>query len=226
MAGSVVSRPRTRWRPLVLAALIAAFVVGQVAGASGAADLDRLRDLLTGNGPWGPVAFVAGFALSHAVGFPSLALVLLAGTVWPLWQAVTISWVGGMAGTSLAYGVAAWAGHDWAMQRVPARLRRLDRRLEAQGGRLLLAVRVLLLTPAPADWLAGVASVRYRDFLAATSLGLVPPTMVLTSASGDDPRRWVLLTGLAGGAALLVYAGTALWPRGRRPTGPGTAGRA
>ncbi len=206
MAESVTARTRVGWRPLLLVLLLVVFVAAQVGGVGGLVDLERLRALLTDSGPWGPVAFVAGFALTHAIGFPSAVLVVLAGVVWPLPAAVGVSWVGAMAGTSLAYGVAAWAGHDWAMERVPPRLRRFDRSLAERGPGLLLAVRVLLLTPAPADWLFGVASVRYRRFITVTAVGLVPPTLVLTSVTSGGAHRVPLLAGLAAGALLLALA--------------------
>lgn len=216
MAESVAVRARTHWRPLVLVLLVALFVAGQVSGIGGTlTDVDRLRALLTDTGPWGPVLFVAGFAVTHAVGFPSVVLVAVAGMLWALPGAVTLSWVGAMAGTSLAYGVAAWAGHDWAMQRVPPRLRRLDRRLAERGPGLLLAVRVLLLTPAPADWLCGVASLRYRQFLTVTAVGLLPPTLVLASITGADDHRVPLVAGLALGALLLT--GAVVWLRRSAP---------
>jgi uncharacterized membrane protein YdjX (TVP38/TMEM64 family) len=205
---SVVGRSRVGWRPLVLVALVVVFIAAQVGGVTGSVtDLDHLSGLLAGAGVWGFAAFVAGFALSHAVGFPSAVLVLLAGAVWPLPSAVAVSWVGAMAGTSLAYGVAAWAGRDWAMQRIPPRLRRVDRSLAERGPGLLLAVRVLLLTPAPADWICGVASVRYRQFAMVTALGLVPPTLVLTSSTSGGLGGWPLVAGLTLGAVALGVCG-------------------
>jgi uncharacterized membrane protein YdjX (TVP38/TMEM64 family) len=216
VADSVTARSRPGWRPLVLVALVAVFVAAQAGGLTGGlADPAHVRDLLAASGGWGPAVFVGGFALTHAVGFPSLVLVLLAGAIWPLWPAVAISWVGAMLGTSLAYGLAAWAGHDWAMRRVPARLRHLDRRLAGRGLLAVLGVRLLLLTPAPADWLCGVASIRYRDFLAATSVGLVPPTVVLTAASSGDVHVATLAAAVGGGAALFGVAAL-LQARGRK----------
>lgn len=217
MADSVLARSRPGWRPLVLVALLVVFVAAQVGGATGGlTDPARVRDVLGTSGGWGPALFVGGFALTHAVGFPSLVLVLLAGAVWPLWSAVAISWAGAMLGTSLAYGIAAWAGHDWAMRRVPARLRHLDRRLAGRGLLAVLGVRLLLLTPAPADWLCGVTSIRYRDFLAATSVGLLPPTIVLTTASSGDAHLATLVAAVVGGAALFGAAAL-LQARGHRP---------
>jgi uncharacterized membrane protein YdjX (TVP38/TMEM64 family) len=204
MTDSVVGRSRVRWRPLVLVALVVVFVAAQLGGfTGGVGDLDQVRPLLADAGAWGFAAFVAGFALSHAVGFPSAVLVLLAGAVWPLPSAAAVSWVGAMVGTSLAYAVAAWAGRDWAMQRIPPRLQRAERRLGEHGPGLLLAVRVLLLTPAPADWICGITSVRYRQFASVTALGLVPPTLVLTSTTTGDRGGWPLLLGLGLGAIAL-----------------------
>jgi uncharacterized membrane protein YdjX (TVP38/TMEM64 family) len=224
MVDPVVARARRRWRPLVLAGLLGVFVASQAGGLSG--DLTgHLRDLLGSDGAWAPALFVVGFALSHAVGFPSLVLVLLAGAVWPPWSAVAVSWAGAMLGTSLAYGIAAWAGRDWAMRRIPPRLRHLDRRVADRALVTVLGVRLLLLTPAPADWLCGVASIRYRDFLAATSVGLVPPTIVLTTVSRGDLRPVTLAAAVAGGAALVATAAL-LQARARRSSATTPTGRA
>ncbi len=221
MADSVIARSRRHWRPVVLLGLLAVFIVAQAGAAPGGpTDPAHLRDLVGSSGTWGPPLFIVGFALTHAIGFPSLVLVLLAATIWPLWPATAISWTGAMLGTSLAYGIAAWAGRDWAMQRIPARLHHLDRTVANRGLLTVLGVRLLLLTPAPADWLCGVGSIRYRDFLVATSVGLVPPTVVLTTLGGGEVTRTALVAAVAAGTALFAVVGLLEARRRGRPGAP------
>jgi uncharacterized membrane protein YdjX (TVP38/TMEM64 family) len=207
MAEQATARPRAGWwRLLLLAALILGALLAHTAGlTSGLTDPAAIRDLLTQSGPWGPAVFIVVFALTHTVGFPSMVLVVVAAAVWPLGSAILISWLGGVAGTSLAYGVAAWAGRDWAMQRIPPRLQRLDQRIAESGVLALLGVRLFLLTPAPADWVCGVASMRYRDFLAATMVGLVPPTIVISTVVSDAVPL-VTVASVTVGASLLLAA--------------------
>jgi uncharacterized membrane protein YdjX (TVP38/TMEM64 family) len=201
-----MARVRAWWRPLLLVAVIAGALGAHVAGlTSDLTDPAAIRDLLTQSGPWGPAIFIVVFALTHTVGFPSMVLVVVAAAVWPLTSAVLVSWAGGVAGTSLAYGVAAWAGRDWAMQRIPPRLRRLDQRIAESGVLALLGIRLFLLTPAPADWVCGVSSMRFRDFLATTMVGLVSPTIVIaTVVSGALPL--VTVAALTVAATLLLAA--------------------
>lgn len=214
MAEQVPARARTGWRPMLFATLVAGALLAHVTGLTGGVtDPAAIRELLTGTGVWGPAVFVAVFALTHTVGFPSVALVVVAAAVWPLASAILVSWVGGVVGTSLAYGIAAWAGRDWALHRVPPRLRRLDRRIAERGVPALLGVRLLLLTPAPADWLCGVSPMRYREFLATTTVGLVPPTMVVsTAASGAVP----LPTVVAASVVATLVLGAVTWLAARR----------
>lgn len=214
MAEQATARARTRWRPLLFATLVVGALLAHATGLTGGVtDPAAVRELLTGTGAWGPAIFVAVFALTHTVGFPSVALVVVAAAVWPLGSAIPVSWVGGVVGTSLAYGIAAWAGRDWALQRIPPRLQRLDRRIAASGVPALLGVRLFLLTPAPADWLCGVSSMRYRDFVATTAVGLVPPTIVIsTVVSGAVP----LLTVVAVTVTATLALGAVTWLAARR----------
>ena len=235
MAEQATARSRVGWwRPLLLVVLILGALLAHAAGlTSGLTDPAAIRDLLTQSGPWGPAVFIVVFALTHTVGFPSMVLVVVAAAVWPLGSAILISWVGGVAGTSLAYGVAAWAGRDWAMQRIPPRLQRLDQRIAESGVLALLGVRLFLLTPAPADWGWGVSSMRYRDFLATTMVGLVPPTIVISTVVSDAVPLVTVAAVTVAATLLLVAAAwlaasrsVAVRRRLRLLVAPGRAGTA
>ena len=215
MAEQATARSRAGWWRLLLlvTVLIGALVAHTVGLTSELTDPAAIRDLLTQSGPLGPVVFIVAFALTHTVGFPSMVLVVVAAAVWPLGSAILIAWAGGVVGTSFAYGIAAWAGRDWAMQRIPPRLRRLDRRITESGVLALLGVRLLLLTPAPADWVCGVSSMRYRDFLATTMVGLIPPMIVISTVVSDRVPIGAVAS-VTVGASLLLAAGA--WLAARR----------
>jgi uncharacterized membrane protein YdjX (TVP38/TMEM64 family) len=226
--GSTVRAEGRRRRPsprlLALAASVTVLGVAHAAGLTEPlGERERLQTLLAESGAWGPLTFVVIFAVCHVLALPSVLLVFVAAALWPLGVALGLSWTGGMIGTHLSYGAAAWLGGDWVAGRLSPRLRRLDGWLTGGGAEAVGAARLLLFLPPPVDWLLGVSSVRLRDFTVGTALGQLPPLTVLAAAgawmSGQRGVEGLLLGGAAVALGVAFLGMLALRAR-RAPSRP------
>lgn len=160
-------------------------------------DRDRVEELLTDSGPWGPVAFVLAFVALQPLSLPGALLIIPATFVWPWWQVTIYSVIGGLVASLAGFVLARWLARDWIEQRLPDRLLPWRQRVVEHELLAVIGLRVVTGYAPPADWLLGLSPVRLRAFVLGTVLGLVPGTAVM-AIWGDDAVRWV------GGAPLLA----------------------
>jgi uncharacterized membrane protein YdjX (TVP38/TMEM64 family) len=182
-----------------------------------------IRDALRDSGAWGPLLFWIAFALGELIAIPSVLFVIAAGLTWPTEQALVFAWLGCVFAATAVFVVARYAARGFAQGRLPAALRDLDRRVEKRGLWTVVVVRLLTyLHPAVHAALA-VSSVRARDYVIGTALGVVPLTTALVvfgeqfaEGIGAVPN-WVWAT-----AVVAAFAWTARAVNQRRRKADGT----
>ena len=104
-----VGRP---WvRPLLLGVtLIAMLIAAKVFGLG--AHLDDLRTWILELGPWGPVVFIALYAIAVVAAVPASVLTIAAGAMFGSVLGVASVSVASTLGAALAFAVARWFARD------------------------------------------------------------------------------------------------------------------
>lgn len=166
---------------LLAAGLVLGGLLLRALGATpGTGWVDRyVRD----QGLLGETLFVAGVALATAAGVPRQAAAFLGGYAFGAAEGILLAMTGQLLGCVLAYGWARAVARDWAERRLAGRfgprLRPLVAVLRENPFGTTLALR---LFPAGSNialnLLAGMAAVAPLPFLAATTLGYLPQTIV------------------------------------------------
>jgi uncharacterized membrane protein YdjX (TVP38/TMEM64 family) len=190
---------RTLW---VLAAALAAAIV-LLSGREAARHVPEFIAWVHALGPWGPLAFIAGYAVVSLLLMPAFLLTLAAGALWGFWWGLLFAMAGAAVGSTASF----LAARHLVRRRVEAyvarhpRLAAIDRAVEVEGARLVFLLRLSPAVPyVLLNYILGITRVRLRDHL----LGLVGMT---------PPAAMYVYTGkLAGDIAALV-AGVAP-PRG------------
>ena len=209
------------WRTLLaVAALVAVAASLAWLGVPGALEAERLRASVAAAGPWGPVVFVALFALLEAVGVPGLVFIGIALVAWPPWQAFLLIWAGALGASCAGFAFARTIDRRWVAAHLPERFRAFDARLATSGLRWVIALRLLFYLATPAHWLLGLSGVPLRTALVGSAIGFLPGTALWAFAGGSmlgwierqPPATWLA----AGAAALLLALARGLW-RSRRP---------
>ena len=130
-------------RLVVLLLVPLALAWAYLSGALAAIDQEAIQTFLSRSGAWGPLAYVAAFALLEPFGVPGIAFVVPATFAWPLWQAYLLSWAGSIGAGIVGFSFARWIGRDWVKQRLPERLTRYDERLAERGLLTVIIVRLV-----------------------------------------------------------------------------------
>lgn len=151
-------------------------------------DFEGLRQFILSYGFWAPVASIALMAIQSLVPFvPGIFITITNAWIFG-WQAGAFySWVGGLLGAMLDFGVARWYGRVVVERLVNAKyLKRIDGFLNKNG---LVAVFITRLTPVIpfkiVSYGAGLTSMSLWRFLIATGVGQAP-AIILYSILGQN----------------------------------------
>ncbi len=148
-------------------------LLGTVQGAVGAA------------GPAAPIAYVVLYAVATVAFVPGAPLTLAGGALFgPLWGTV-LAVAGATLGAGGAFVLARRLGRDQVEALAAGRLGQVDRWLEQQGFLAVLYLRLVIIVPFNLlNYVVGITSVRRRDYLLATMIGIVPGAFAF-AAFGD-----------------------------------------
>ncbi|MET9630270.1 TVP38/TMEM64 family protein, partial [Lentzea sp. NPDC006480] len=190
----------------------------------------QLRERVSQAGTLAPAAFLTLCALGTAIFFPKPVLATAAGLLFGVAWGSALAIAGFTAGAMIAFGIARGLGREAVRNWLGERLHTIEDVFAEKGVEATLVVRLLPIVPfTPANYGAGVTSVKPRHFATGTALGLIPST-VLAATLGDalsdlgSPRSiaalaiWGALTaaGLAWGRQLLKAAQKAVLEAVRR----------
>ncbi len=230
-------------RAVLVRIMLGAAALGALwlAGQRVATAVPAFQGWVEGLGAWGPLAFLAGYAVAVVAFVPGSLLTLAGGATFGLVRGVAYVWLAATLGAALSFLVARHLARPWVERRIVAdpRFAAIDRAIASQGGRIVFLLRLSPLFPfSLLNYALGLTRVRFRDYTLA-SLGMLPGTILyvyygslageLARAAGGTtargPAEWGLL-GLGLVATLIVtrivtrLAGKAL----REATGSETAG--
>jgi uncharacterized membrane protein YdjX (TVP38/TMEM64 family) len=161
------------------------------------------------------LAFIALYVLATVCMVPGLILTLAAGAIFGLLRGVVLVSAASVLGASAAFFIGRTVARGWTQRRIAGwpRFRALDGALAARGFWIVLLTRLSPLFPFNVlNYAYGVTTVRPRDYIAASWLGMLPGTVVYVYAGSAAAN---LARALAGGAhvgrsgALLLVLGLA-----------------
>lgn len=184
----LVTSPQARLGLLVavLAAGVAATVMLAPEGAAERRELlETVQGAVGAAGPAAPIAYVVLYAVGTVAFVPGAPLTLAGGALFgPLWGTV-LAVVGATLGAAGAFAVARRLGRDQVEALAAGRLGQVDRWLEQKGFVAVLYLRLVIIVPFNLlNYVVGVTSVRRRDYLTATVIGIVPGAFAF-AAFGD-----------------------------------------
>jgi uncharacterized membrane protein YdjX (TVP38/TMEM64 family) len=203
---------------LVLGAV--ALVALAVAARSLGGRIPEFVAWVNGLGVWGPLVFMAAYALGTVLFVPGSALTLAAGALFGIGRGLLFAWIAATIGSALAFLVARYLARGAVEQRIAgnARFAAIDRAVGQEGRKIVFLLRLSPVFPFTfLNFALGLTRVRFLDYVVA-SLGMIPGTLLYVYygnvlglaaqvAGGAAPQRGLadyLLLGLGLAATLGV----------------------
>ncbi len=212
------TRPNARRIVAGIVAAIALLALGRWAGGY----VPQVRIWVEGLGPWGPVGFIAVYALAAVAMVPASLLTLGAGAIFGVLAGTLYVFVAAVIGSSIAFLIARYVARSTVERRLhdDERFAAVDRAIAAEGRKIVLLLRLSPVFPFNLlNYALGLSHIGFRDYLIA-SVGMIPATMmyvylgslggdVAATAGGEAATRstaeWgLLVVGLAATVAVTI----------------------
>jgi uncharacterized membrane protein YdjX (TVP38/TMEM64 family) len=180
---------------LVVIGLAVLVVLGRQAGRY----VPQFAQWVNGLGVWGPIVFIAGYAVATVAFVPGSLLTLAAGAIFGIVQGVVYVFIAAVLGSSAAFLVSRYLARAAIENRLAdnPRFAAIDRAVGAQGRKIVFLLRLSPVFPFNLlNYGLGLTQVRFADFVTA-SVGMLPGTLLYVyygKLAGD-------VAALAGGAA-------------------------
>jgi uncharacterized membrane protein YdjX (TVP38/TMEM64 family) len=143
--------------------------------------LTRFVEWTQSLGPWGPVAVAVAYVPATVLGIPGTILSLGAGYAFGVVTGTIAVSIGSTAGASAAFWVGRTLARGWVERRVAAhaRFRAIDQAVAEHGFKIVLLTRLSPVFPFTfLNYAFGLTRVRFRDYLLASWLGMLPGTVM------------------------------------------------
>ncbi len=191
---------------LLAAAVLAYFFVppvhdgyNRIARMFASGDFAVVREFVESYGAYAAaVSFGLMILQSVAAPLPAFLITFANANLFGWWQGAVLSWTSAMAGAAVCFFIARILGRD-AAEKLTSRagLRQIDDFFEKHGRQSILIARLLpFISIDIVSYAAGLTSMSFWGFFAATGIGQLPATMIYSYVGGM----------LTGGAKLLVTA--------------------
>jgi uncharacterized membrane protein YdjX (TVP38/TMEM64 family) len=209
---SLSEAPRQSSRPVwikIVGALIG--IVGLVfLGRSLGGYIPQFAAWVETLGFWGPLVFIAGYAVATIALIPGSLMTLAAGAIFGLLEGTLYTFVGATLGATLAFLVSRYGARKAIERRLEnsSKLRAVDRAVAREGRKIVFLLRLSpVFSFVLLNYALGLTSVRFRDYLIA-SIGMLPGTFLyvyygkaigsLAAVAGGaeverGPGDWILL---------------------------------
>jgi uncharacterized membrane protein YdjX (TVP38/TMEM64 family) len=126
-----------------------------------------------------PLLYIAVYIVGTVLLLPGTILSFAGAILFGPYLGTLYTWIGASIGATLAFLLAKLLGRDFVNQLLRGKLQALDQRLGEHGFTGLLILRLVPLFPFNAlNFGCGLTSIRLRDYVLATAIGILPATFV------------------------------------------------
>jgi len=179
---------------LLAVVFVGLYVVAQVTGLREAITQERLRALVDGAGLLGVVLFIGAFSVGQLAQLPGIVFVLAARAAWGPAMGFAVAYVGALCAVSLSFcAVRLAVGRRDEASTAPAWLTRTTEKLATRPQLTVASLRALLALSPPLNVALAMTSLRPRDHLVGSAVGLLLPIAL-----------WILLSDVLLGVAAQV----------------------
>jgi uncharacterized membrane protein YdjX (TVP38/TMEM64 family) len=150
----------------------------------------NLKRYILSYGSFSVLAFIAIYSIKPVLLIvPSSLLSILAGNIFGPWYGLILSMISCFFSASLAFFLAKKLGKSFVDKLLKGKGLKIDSDIEKHGFKVMLLMRLSFVFPYdPLSYAAGLSSMRYKDFISGTILGILPE-MVAYSFMGKSFER-------------------------------------
>jgi uncharacterized membrane protein YdjX (TVP38/TMEM64 family) len=185
-----VSRKAVLKAGLFLLFVVAAIVLVRFSPLKAYLSAEALQQFLDAAGLWAPVMFVIVYAAGVCLFVPGTVLTGLGAAIFGTYRGFVVVWVGAMLGAALAFFIGRGLARDFAAALIGKRLKKYDDAIRRNGFATVLYLRLIYFPFTAMNFGMGLTSVRFRDYIFGTGLGILVGTFIFTFFIGTLKEVW------------------------------------
>lgn len=142
-------------------------------------NVTQIKEFVLGYGIWAPLVFIILFTIVPLTLFPDALLAIAGGLIFGLYEGSLYIMIGALCGATLSFYIARYYG-SWLREKLEGeKFLNIDNAVKKNGFLIIFLLRLIPLVPFDIiSYSAGFSSVRYKDFILATLLGVIPGVLV------------------------------------------------
>jgi uncharacterized membrane protein YdjX (TVP38/TMEM64 family) len=129
-----------------------------------------------------PIVYIVFFTFVPLTFFPDSVLAIAGGMAFGLVKGSLLTIIGALCGGSLAFFITRYLGQDAIKKFIKKDLSILGKHTEEKGFLVVLILRLIPLVPFDViSYSSGLSEIKYKDFLLATLIGIIPGVAVFSN---------------------------------------------
>lgn len=161
----------------LIAVVIVLLVVGAATGVRSRFTVENVRATAVAWGAWGVLAFAAAYCLGALIYLPGMVFLVAAVLAWGRVAGGGIAFCGAVLAVTVTFVLVRAAGGRVIAESPRPWVRRVMAGLDAHPIRAIFVLRLVLLSSPPVNYALALTSVRFRDHLIGSALGLALPVL-------------------------------------------------
>lgn len=175
-----------RWSSVIKLLLLVAFIAGAVyffryTDTGQKLTPNQMKQFIrtSFSDPVQRLMYVGIYICGTVILLPGTVLSYAGAALFGAYEGTLYTWLGATIGAGIAFWVARLLGRGFVDKLMRGKLEAFDRRIEEHGFTGLLIIRLLPIFPFNGvNFASGLTRMRFRDYLLATAIGIIPGTFV------------------------------------------------
>jgi uncharacterized membrane protein YdjX (TVP38/TMEM64 family) len=141
-----------------------------------------IKQFLDSLGLLAPIVYIVLFTFVPLTFFPDSVLAIAGGMAFGFFKGTLLTIIGALCGGSLAFFIVRYLGQEVIKKIIKKDISILRKHTQEKGFFVVLILRLIPLVPFDViSYSAGLSEIKYKDFLLATLLGIVPGVAVFSN---------------------------------------------
>lgn len=187
--------------------------------AIGGIEPQQLQQWLEAMGGFAPVIYILLYTVGTLLILPSTPLNLTGGAIFGIWWGALWTTIAALVAAVVAFAFTRTIGRELVTKKLAGRWQAVDAEISQGGLFYLFAIRLLPIIPyGIVNFVAGLTSIKFRDYLIGTFLGTLPGVLpfVMMGAGITKISQGNILPLMVAFALTGILVGGATWYRRRR----------
>lgn len=165
--------------------IIIAILIGYFIFKSGVFEkygVEEIKNYISSFGVFGPIIYIIMFSLVPLTLFPDAVLAVAGGVVFGVYMGTLYTIIGAICGGTISFYISRFLGRGVVEKLIRGKGQLFDDGIEDRGFLLILILRLIPLIPFDViSYCAGLTKIKYRDFVLATAIGIIPGVLIYSN---------------------------------------------